>query len=186
MKRLNILLFVAISFLLYGCRKDGAWRSWHKFECTINNIPYFDNPEIAILWQKNTPHMDYYLYYDGNSLLTFYSYLIPKDNKRGWSHYMVRCEIPNFIPDMVGEELIFSIPTEKDYLLLRRISYSEITNVQTGTTCFGEGHLLISSYDETKNKMFGILRIEVKMTKDDLCKPLIIEGNFQVNVKKRS
>lgn len=178
------IIITSASILLYGCKKDGAWRFWHKFECTINNIPYFDNPEVFLPWQSYTPNMDYYSNYDGSSQLIFYSSLVPKDDTKEWPQYDVRCTIWNFTPDMINKKLTFSIPPETEDIFLHRTSYLEITNMQTWNTCFGEGYMIISSYDETQNEMFGKLRAETKDIGDNACKPLILEGNFQVIVEK--
>ena len=85
---------------------------------------------------------------------------------------------------MINKKLTFSIPPETEDIFLHRTSYLEITNMQTWNTCFGEGYMIISSYDETQNEMFGKLRAETKDIGDNACKPLILEGNFQVIVEK--
>jgi len=81
-KFICLIIIASTSIVLCGCKKDGALRFWNKCECTVNNIPYFDNPEIILPWRYNTPYMDYYLNYDGSSRLTFYSSLVPKDDTK--------------------------------------------------------------------------------------------------------
>ena len=44
--------------------------------------------------------------------------------------------------------------------------------MQTWNTCFGEGYMIISSYDETQNEMFGKLRAETKDIGDNACKTI--------------
>lgn len=183
-KSICLIIIASTSIVLYGCKKDGALRFWNKFECTINNIPYFDNPEIILPWRNNTPNMDYYLNYDGSSRLTFYSSLVPKDDTKKWPYYDVRCTIWDFSPNMVGKELSFYILPETEDLFPHKTSYLEITNMQTGIASYAEGHMIISSYDEVENKMFGKLKAETRDSSDDSCKQLILEGSFQVRVEK--
>lgn len=181
-KFICLTIIASASFLLHGCMKDGALRFWHKFECTVNNIPYYDNPEIILPWRYNTPHMNYYIHYDGNRRLTFYSSILPKDDTKKYPQYDIRCTIWDFTLDMIGEELEFSMRPKTEDSFLQKISYLTITNMQTGTPYEAEGYMLISSYDEVQNKMFGVLKVETKDNGDDSFEPLILEGNFQVIV----
>lgn len=175
-KVLKLMIVALIPVLLYGCDKDGGWKIWSQFTCTVNNVAYVDNPTWYGLWGNKSPIVTFYDSPDNN--LTFSSTIYPKDKaNKELPVYIIDCGIRGFNWDMIGKELPFTIPESGNDVFVGKASYFKILDAKY-EVLFGNGYMIITSYDEEEKKIYGKIKADVICNNctDNI---LHIEGDFR-------
>lgn len=173
------MTIASVPILLYSCSKDGELRFWQKFVCTVNNVPYIDNPKWNGPLGKYSPKTIYYNSPNDNGYLDFSSTISPKDETNNkLPVYIIDCGIKNFNLNRIGEQFSFTIPEKEDNVFTGKISYFRILNCLTNEVFFGNGYMIITSYGKEEKKIYGKIKADIESNNytDDL---LHIEGDFR-------
>lgn len=173
------MIIALVPILLYSCSKDGEVRFWQKFVCTVNNVAYIDNPKWNGPLGRYSPKTIYYKLPDDNDYLDFSSTIKPKDEANNkLPVYIIDCGIKSFNLNRIGEQFSFTIPKKEDNDFTGKVSYFRILNCLTNEAFFGNGYMIITSYDKEGKKIYGKIKVDAICNNrtDDL---LHIEGEFR-------